>query len=316
MRSADVVLTGEYYCDLIFADLPGAPRLGAELVARDLAVLPGGTYNIALALTRLGLDIHWAADFGTDLFSALVLEQAARDGLSPMLFNRLDTPLRRVTSVFSSGGDRGFLTYGDGAIVPPPAGTLDQVRPTWLLQTFRFEPAWLAFMREAKAGGAKLFADCRGGDFSLETPGVREFLSLLDVFSPNEDEAMALTGMQHPKKAAAMLAELVPIVAIKRGADGALVSGPGPLDQGRGAPGAGQGHDRGRRHLQWRVPLWALLGALHRGGGGTGRARRFAVGHRLRRPGGADAQRAQKIRRGAGQGKDVSRNSLVSPALS
>jgi len=228
MRSADVLLTGEYYCDLIFADLPGPPRLGAELVARDLAVLPGGTYNIALALTRLGLDIHWAADFGTDLFSALVLEQAARDGLSPMLFNRLDTPLRRVTSVFSSGGDRGFLTYGDGAIVPPPAGTLDQVRPTWLLQTFRFEPAWLAFMREAKAGGAKLFADCRGGDFTLETPGVREFLSLLDVFSPNEDEAMALTGMQHPKKAAAMLAELVPIVAIKRGADGALVS-----DRGR-----------------------------------------------------------------------------------
>ena len=57
---------------------------------------------------------------------------------------------------------------------------------------------------------------------------MREFLSLLDVFSPNEDEAMALTGMQHPKKAAAMLAELVPIVAIKRGADGALVS-----DRGR-----------------------------------------------------------------------------------
>ncbi|MBL8594943.1 MAG: carbohydrate kinase family protein [Devosia sp.] len=224
MRSADVLLTGEYYCDLIFAGLPGAPRLGAELVARDLAVLPGGTYNIALALTRLGLDTHWAADFGSDLFSGLVLEQAARDGLSPLLFNRLDQPLRRVTSVFSAGGDRGFLTYGDGAIVPPPAGTLGKVRPTWLLQTFRFEPEWLAFMHEAKAGGAKLFADCRGGDFTLETPGVREFLSLLDVFSPNEDEAVALTGTQHPKKAAAQLAELVPIVAIKRGAAGALVS--------------------------------------------------------------------------------------------
>lgn len=228
MRSCEVLLTGEYYCDLIFAGLPGVPRLGAELVARDLSVLPGGTYNIALALTRLGLDTHWAADFGSDLFSGLVLEQAARDGLSPLLFNRLDQPLRRVTSVFSADGDRGFLTYGDGAIVPPPAGTLDRVRPNWLLQTFRFEPEWLAFMRDAKAGGAKLFADCRGGDFSLDTPGVREFLSLVDVFSPNEYEAMALTGTQHPKKAAALLAELVPIVAIKRGAAGALVS-----DRGR-----------------------------------------------------------------------------------
>lgn len=228
MRSADVLLTGEYYCDLIFAGLPGVPTLGAELVARDFAVVPGGTYNIALALTRLGLDTHWAADFGSDLFSGLVLERAARDGLSPLLFNRLNQPLRRVTSVFSVNGDRGFLTYGDGAIVPPPADTLDRVQPAWLLQTFRFEPEWLAFMRAARAGGAKLFADCRGGDFTLETPGVREFLSLLDVFSPNEDEAVALTGTQHPKKAAAQLAELVPIVAVKRGAAGALVS-----DQGR-----------------------------------------------------------------------------------
>lgn len=228
MRSADVLLTGEYYCDLIFAGLPGVPILGAELVARDFAVVPGGTYNIALALTRLGLDTHWAADFGSDLFSGLVLERAARDGLSPLLFNRLNQPLRRVTSVFSTNGDRGFLTYGDGAIVPPPADTLDRVQPAWLLQTFRFEPEWLAFMRAARAGGAKLFADCRGGDFTLETPGVREFLSLLDVFSPNEDEAVALTGTQHPKKAAAQLAELVPIVAVKRGAAGALVS-----DQGR-----------------------------------------------------------------------------------
>lgn len=97
MRSADVLVTGEYYCDLIYAGLPGVPKLGAELVARDLAVLPGGTYNIALALTRLGLDTHWACDFGSDLFSGLVLEQAARDGLSPLLFNRLDQPLRRQT---------------------------------------------------------------------------------------------------------------------------------------------------------------------------------------------------------------------------
>lgn len=54
MRAADVLLTGEYYCDLIFAGLPGVPRLGAELLARDLAVLPGGTYNIALALPGSG----------------------------------------------------------------------------------------------------------------------------------------------------------------------------------------------------------------------------------------------------------------------
>ena len=49
--NCDVLVTGEYFCDLIYAGLPEAPRLGAEYYARDLTVLPGGTYNIALALS-------------------------------------------------------------------------------------------------------------------------------------------------------------------------------------------------------------------------------------------------------------------------
>jgi sugar/nucleoside kinase (ribokinase family) len=98
---------------------------------------------------------------------------------------------------------------------------LDRLKPKWLLQTFRFTPAWLGFLRAARARGIRIFADCAHGNFTLETSGVREFLSLVDVFSPNEAEALALTGRRDVDEALDDLAALVPAVVIKCGSLGA-----------------------------------------------------------------------------------------------
>ena len=64
MSGVDVLVAGEYYCDLIFSGLDAPPTLGGEVFARGLTVRPGGCYNIALGLTRLGVRTAWACDFG------------------------------------------------------------------------------------------------------------------------------------------------------------------------------------------------------------------------------------------------------------
>ena len=92
-----------------------------------------------------------------------------------------------------------------------------------MLQTFRFDPDWLNFIRAAKAGGTCVFSDCRFPDFTLSTPGIAEFLSLTDIFSPNEDEAMGMTGKSDPEAALAALSEICPMVVMKRGRGGATV---------------------------------------------------------------------------------------------
>jgi len=224
----DVLVAGEYFCDLIFSGLGAPPRLGAEVMAQGLSVQPGGCYNMALALTRLGLKTAWAADFGTDVFSAMVAAEAEREGIDAVAFRHVDASVQRVSAAFSGQGERGFISYSETAVAPPDSRILSRLRPRWLLQSFRFEPEWLAFMRDAKAAGVAVFSDCRGGDFDLATPGVEEFLSLSDVFSPNEAEALALTGARDIDAALAALAEIVPTVVVKRGAAGA--SG---IDRGR-----------------------------------------------------------------------------------
>jgi sugar/nucleoside kinase (ribokinase family) len=222
VRGCDVLVAGEYFCDLIFAGLSDVPRPGAEFFATGLSVRPGGCYNMALALTRLGVATAWACDFGTDPFSRMVLEQAKADGLIDAAFQLRDHPVQRVSAAFTQGGERGFISFSETEIMPPDGTLLDRLEPRWLLQSFRFSADWLEFMRAARVGGAKILGDCRHGKFTVATPGVRDFLGLCDVFSPNEAEALALTGEADLEAALGRLAALTPAVVIKRGAAGAL----------------------------------------------------------------------------------------------
>lgn len=217
----DVLVAGEYYCDLIFSGLDAPPALGAEVFARGLTVRPGGCYNMALGLVRLGVRTAWACDFGTDLFSHLVLDAAKADGIDPGAFRYVGRSQQRVSAAFSGQGERGFITYREGEIAAPDPELAVRLRPAWLLQSFRPEPDWLAFMRAARAAGIRIFGDCNGEGATLDTPGVREFIGLCDVFSPNEAEALALTGAADAEAALDRLAGLAPAVVVKRGPQGA-----------------------------------------------------------------------------------------------
>ncbi|WDR06824.1 carbohydrate kinase family protein [Devosia rhodophyticola] len=235
-HNCDVLIAGEYYCDLLFAGLDGVPQLGTEKFASSLMIAPGGTYNMALGLTRLGVDTRWVCDFGTDMFSQHVLERAKLDRIDPSAFTLRDHPVSRLTAAFSAAGDRGFISYCDPPVMPPDRVDACQIRPKWLLQTFRFEPAWLDFIEGVKSAGAKVFADCRGGRFSLDTPAIRTFLKMTDVFSPNADEAKMLTGADTAEDAIKILAQFTPVVALKDGRNGVLLSANGEVSRVQGIP--------------------------------------------------------------------------------
>ena len=250
--SCDVLVVGEYFCDLIFSGLSDVPKPGAEFFADGLTMRPGGCYTSALALTRLGVASAWAADFGTDIFSRIVLSEAERDGIDSRAFHRLDDSAQRVSAAFSHRGERGFISFSETEVTPPDPRLLDRLKPKWLLQTFRFDAEWLDFLLAAKARGIKIFGDCRHGDFDLSTPGVRQFIGLLDVFSPNEAEALALTGKADITSAIEELAAITPTVIVKRGPFGASaidrgkrVDAPAPVVDVVDTVGAGDAFNAG-----------------------------------------------------------------------
>jgi sugar/nucleoside kinase (ribokinase family) len=113
MSECEVLVLGDYFCDLIVTGLKESPRLGADIFGESLEIMPGGTYIIVTALHRLGVRTRWLASLGNDLFSQFVLAEAQREGLDMSLFQCFDQPLRSMSLSFSFVHDRGFISHMD-----------------------------------------------------------------------------------------------------------------------------------------------------------------------------------------------------------
>jgi sugar/nucleoside kinase (ribokinase family) len=220
----DVLLPSAYFCDLIFTGLPEMPRLGDEVFSQGFRVMPGAGFIPAVALTRLNVDVGWACNFGNDFFSRYVLEQAGRQHLNTELFQMHDKPLQAVTVAYSFSHERAFLSYID----PLPSTDLtDLLRSNpsrWLLiMSLEHGPDFARTVDAAHKSGTQVFMDCQAfRDATLDDPGVIEALKSVDVFAPNKEEALRLTGKQSAESALDLLSAFTPTVVIKLGADGAI----------------------------------------------------------------------------------------------
>lgn len=219
----DVLLFADYFCDVIITGLPEPPKLGADLFGDAMEITPGGAFILAHWLHSLGVDVHWAANFGNDIFSRFILEQAVVAGLDDSLFQVHPQPYRSFSLSFSFASDRGFISYVD-----PPPQELDQAalirsqQPRWVVNlSMHGGPQSQALMDLVHQQGGRVFVDCQYTTARLEDAGLAETLHRVDVFAPNLSEAAQLTGEAEPLAALAHLAELCPLVVLKCGADGA-----------------------------------------------------------------------------------------------
>jgi len=225
----DVLLPSSYFCDLIFTGLPDIPRLGDEIFCQGLKVMPGAGFIPAVALTRLGIRVDWACDFGDDFFSHYVLEEAERQKLSTQLFRKHEQPLQAVAVAYSFGGDRAFLSYID-PLPPADLSTLVRENPAryLMLMSLHTSSDFIEAAKIAHAQGALVFMDGQvARELTLANQRVLDALESVDIFTLNAKEALHLTGEQNIKSALKRLAELTPTVVIKLGADGAIAKSKG-----------------------------------------------------------------------------------------
>ena len=219
----DVLVLGEYFCDLIFTGLPEPPRLGADLFSQGFEMAPGGSgYIMTAALHRLGVRARWMAQFGSDLFSQFVLKEAQQEGLDSSLFQLYDQPLRCLSASFSFTHDRGFISYWDPFPEYRPEAIIVEQRPRWVVNApFDSLEDCRALLDLIHTHGGRVYVDCQYTTLTLDVPGLADILRRVDVFAPNQSEACQLTGEEQPAKAAARLASYCPLVVVKAGGQGA-----------------------------------------------------------------------------------------------
>ena len=227
MSELDVVVSGLVFHDLVLG-LPTPPRPGTEVWATDSNESPGGIANFAVALSRLGLRTGLAAAFGADDLGDRVWSRLADDeGIDLSLSRKLAGWQTPLTVALAYEGDRALVTRGtppllsaDELITAPPAAraVAAHIGP--------WPNDWLA---KSKAAGSVVFADVGWDPSEQWDPAVLDQLEHCDVFLPNAAEAMHYTRTHSPTEALVRLAELVPLVVVSNGADGALA-----MDAGTG----------------------------------------------------------------------------------
>ncbi len=219
----DVLLFGDYFCDVIITGLPEVPRLGADLFGQSMEIVPGGTYITAHWLHSLGVRARWAARLGNDIFSRFIHEESHRAGMDTSLFREFSQPLRSISVSFSFQHDRGFISYMDELPVDPmKMALIEAQRPQWVFNlpfNVSLETRFLA-ERVHELGG-RVFIDCQYVTTTLDEAGLIDLLRVTDVFAPNQSEACQLTGESDPELALTRLAEVCPLVVLKCGAQGA-----------------------------------------------------------------------------------------------
>ena len=219
----DVLVLGDYYCDLIFTGLPELPRLSADIFGTGFEMSPGGSYRTLLTLTRLGLRAGWSSDFGDDFFSRFVIDMARQDGLDTSLFRYHPFPLRRVSASFSFAHDRGFMSYKDDLARASVVEIIAATRPRALLiPSLMYGDEHAALVEAARHVGALVYMDCQAHPETLATPEVAAAVRRVDIFAPNEVEALHMTGEQSVEAALERLAALAPVAVVKRGRAGAI----------------------------------------------------------------------------------------------
>ena len=224
MKRCEILIPGHYFCDLIFTGIPGFPALGTELYTQNLTVVPGGCLNTVTALRRLGVHVGWMGQIGSDIFSQFVNNWLTQEQIDASWLTYSDEPMQRVTVALSYPADRAFITYVD-----PPVDLLDKVRQAVEAEEcahlhftgFNSDPRTPDLLRACHQRGITVTMDCQHRDETLESPRVREILRLLDIFMPNASEAMRLTETLTLQDAAQILTNLVPLLVIKDGANGA-----------------------------------------------------------------------------------------------
>jgi sugar/nucleoside kinase (ribokinase family) len=216
----DVVVSGLVFHDLVLG-LPTAPRPGTEVWATDSNESPGGIANFAVALARLGLRTGLVAAFGADDLGDRVWDRLETgEGIDLTLSRKLAGWQTPLTVALAYDNDRALVTRG----TPPPlsADELLPAPPAAKAVAAHIGPWPNEWLAKAKAAGSVVFADVGWDPSEQWDPAVLEQLAHCDVFLPNAGEAMSYTRTTTPAAALERLAELVPVVVVSDGANGAL----------------------------------------------------------------------------------------------
>ncbi len=230
MAGLDVSVIGELNLDLILYGLPQELVLDREHLAKELSVTLGSSSAIfAHNLALLGNKVGFSSCIGDDPFGEICMQRLSESGVDTSRVRRLPGKTTGLTVIVPQGKQRFILTY-PGAMQEMTERELDMsyllnakhlhVSSYFLQRGIR--PNLVEIFRKAKETALSTSLDTNDDPEDRWSGDIDLLLKHVDILLLNEREACRLAKADGVESAAQVLAAKVPILAIKRGREGAI----------------------------------------------------------------------------------------------
>ncbi len=201
-----------------------------KLVGDYLLEMGGSSCIFACQAAKLGLKTAGVGCVGTDAFGRLILERLQHSGV---LLDGVTEEADLKTGLgiaLCKPDDRAILTYSGTIDAPGMDKRLERMIPSArhlhvgsYYLTEKIRPHYPTLIHQAKRNGLTVSLDTNWDPSGTWDGGLREILPMVDLFLPNEQEAMAIAGTGDLAEAVSRLLTMVPVIGMKRGKYGASI---------------------------------------------------------------------------------------------
>lgn len=274
-RRFDVTLAGDTNLDILLYGLPEQLPLERELLADGMAIRIGGSGAItAHNLAALGNSVGLITPAAGDEFGNLCHAELSHAGVDLSHCVPVRNDQTGVTVHLQHARDRHMLTYGGATFQL----AFEDLNLDYLVDARHFHMSSYYLQRALTPRIPELFSKLKQAGLTISLDpnddpsqqwdrGILDALQFVDVLMPNAREACLLAGESDLDRAIGFLRGRVPLLVIKRGADGASAytqtqtwhapAHPGPVVD---AIGAGDSFNAGFIHA-W-IRSWPIERAL------------------------------------------------------
>lgn len=209
--------------DLLYEDMPKIPDIGEEIYTDKFSLqLGGGLPATLINIGRLGIESKIATELGNDMFSQFAANEYKKAGVAPTnIYKGNDIPLN-ITSAIILKNDRSFITYGKGSIEPDDKAKEEFYEISKGAKICLMQPGgFIDVYKKLKSEGTLMVLDM-GWDEDMSVEKYADLLETADIYTPNQKEAVRITGCSNPKDAAYALKKYFDRVVVKVDKDGCI----------------------------------------------------------------------------------------------
>lgn len=227
----DTLVVGEVNVDLIFNQIESFPEMGKEKLANKMTLTLGSSSAIfASNLSALGMRVSFIGKIGNDIFGRYCKEQLEAKAVDTSMLIVDNGLMTGATIALNYGESRAMITHQGAMKYLTMLDISDEKLKTakhlhfssyFLQPGFKNELGNLFKM--AKEGGLTTSLDVQWDPEEKWDFDFKKILPFVDVFLPNEEELLHLTGANKIGSALQAIEKFSKIIVVKRGNKGSLL---------------------------------------------------------------------------------------------